>query len=164
MAGKSYHIYIHNETQPSGGGKKPTVPDKPDGGGKKPTVPDKPGGGKIPTIPGVVPGSGVVNTAIRMINGNMGAYGAIAAVVAAVRTAEQVVTAMNNVVAPLTGDYSFQMGWDNFMQMQNNVFHPISSSVNAVLQTEKWEAQRAKKAEERTLLGDTALNTLTKEV
>ncbi len=162
MAGKSYHIYIHNETQPSGGGgKKPTVPN---GGGKKPTKPNGEGWRSAWRLPGFVPGSGVVNTALKAIRGGMTPYGAIAAVVATVKTAEQVVTTMNSIVAPLTGDYAFQMGWDNLMQMQNNVLHPVSSSVRAILQTEKWEAQRAKKAEERSLLGDTALNTLTKEV
>lgn len=164
MAGnKSYHIYIHNEG--NGGGKKPTTPENGGGkedGGKKPTKPGRPW--RSTYVPSIVPGSRVINVALRAYRGSMTPYGVLAATITAVKTAEQVVTTMNNIVAPLTGDYVMQMAWSNAMQMQNNILNPISSSVRAMLQTEKWEVARAKQDENRTLLGDTALNTLTKEV
>lgn len=167
MAGASnYHIYIHNVVE----NRKPTVPNPPsDGGGSgSGTIPTPPSGGGStpPRMPGWVPGSQVVNTARRFqtAKGLALANVAIGVAIQAVKMTEQAITTMNDYVTKQTGDYASKLAWDNAMQTQKNVLHPVSSSIQAYLTREDWERRDKAVAEERSLLGDTALNTLTKGV
>lgn len=165
---KSYHIYIHNDK----GRRSPTKPNPPSqgGGNGSGTVPNPPsqggGGGTPPRVPGWVPGSRVVNTANRLSNarGLALANAIVATTILVVKATEQAITSANDYVSAQTGDYTAKLGWDNAMQTQKNVLHPVSSTIQAYLTRETWERRDKALAEERSLLGDTALNTLTKGV
>lgn len=166
----SYYIYIKNVKQEN----KKTTPkaptdyggdsDKGDGG-TKPTPPND-GGGKH--VPSFVPYSSQMNTVGRLFSSGTGAF-AKASITLAILTktlqiAEQTTTAINNYVSVQTGDYSSKLQWDNLDRSIKNVIHPISSSINALLTREAWERSNLAKDEQRTLLGDTQINTLTKGV
>jgi len=168
MPSGNYHIYIHNIVEQ----RKPTVPNPPSKGGSgngSGTVPNPPSGSgsSVPSrVPSFVPGSQVFNTLKRF----QSAKGltlppvAIGVAIQVVKSAEQAITTMNDYVSKQTGDYTSKLAWDNAMQTQKNVLHPVSSTIQAYLTREEWERRDKAVAEERSLLGDTAINTLTKGV
>lgn len=160
-----YHIYIHDKTGESASSPKgKTVPKSPTEK-KSDTAPTS---DTLPTISRYVPGSNAINAVIRFSNAAKGsgslAFSALSLAILVAKTVEKCGTAVNDYVATQTGDYSSKLTWDNTMQDINNMFHPVSSSINAFLAQERYERSDKAKAEERSLFGDAQLNTLTKGV
>lgn len=171
MAGNSsYYIYIKNIKQEN----RKTTPKAPSdyggdsdkGGGTKPTPPND-GDGRN-RVPSYVPYSSQMNTVGRLFSKGTSCFAkasiALGILVKTLKIAEQTTTAINNYVSVQTGDYSSKLKWDNIDRTIQNVTNPISSSVGAFLAQEAWERSDLAKDEQRTLLGDTQLNTLTKGV
>lgn len=161
-----YHIYIHDKTGGNASDPKgKTVPKSPSVA-KGDTSPN--GGDKYPTVSRYVPGSEIINAVSRFGNALNGsgslAFSALSLAILVAKTVEKCGTAVNDYVATQTGDYSSKLSWDNAMQDMNNLFHPVSSSINAFLTQERYERSDKAKAEERSLFGDAQLNTLTKGV
>ena len=166
----SYYIYIKNVKQEN----KKTTPKAPSdyggdsdkgNGGTKPTPPNEGGGKRVPSF---VPYSSQLNSVGRLFSSGTSAFVkasiSIAILTKTLQIAEQTTTAINNYVSVQTGDYSSKLKWDNLDRGIKNVIHPISSSINAFLTQEAWERSNMAKDEQRTLLGDTQINTLTKGV
>lgn len=166
----SYYIYIKNVKQEN----KKTTPkaptdyggdsDKGDGG-TKPTPPNDGGGKRVPSF---VPYSSQMNTVGRLFSSGTSGFAkasiALAIIVKTLQIAEQTTTAINNYVSVQTGDYSSKLKWDNLDMGIRNAISPITSSIRAFLTQEAWERSNLAKDEQRTLLGDTQINTLTKGV
>lgn len=95
-------------------------------------------------------------------------FGAAVAVVCAIAKAtEQAQKTVGKLVeqtASQTGDYSWSVQYNNMAQVQHNIFHPISSTLKAQQIEANWARANQKAEEQRSLLGDTAINTLTKGV
>ena len=60
-----------------------------------------------------------------------------------------------------TGYHGNQVGWQNFKQTINNVFHPFSSSINAHKTQRQWAIENQKLKQQRDLLGDSVINSWT---
>lgn len=179
MAGNgNYHIYIHQTKEiihkkvvtqkpssfsapTSGGGN--TTPRAPSGSG------DEEGGG-LNYVPRQVPGAGVYNGAIRIAKGfssGASAGGVIAAIVAIVKATEACQKAagkMNDYVATATGDYTRSIWHSNLASGHSVLMHPISSTWQAGQTEASWYRANQRIEEQRALLGDSAINTLTKGV
>ena len=166
----SYYIYIKNIKQEN----KKTTPKSPSdyggdsdkgNGGTKPTPPNEGGGKRVPSF---VPYSSQMNAVGKLFSNGTSAFVkasiSVAILAKTLQIAEQTTTAINNYVSVQTGDYSSKLKWDNLDRGIKNVIHPISSSINALLTQEAWERSNMAKDEQRTLLGDTQINTLTKGV
>jgi hypothetical protein len=164
----NYHIYIHNDkgSNPS----KPTTPRKvnsPAKSGKTTAKPIRIDDEGTKSVPSAVPFSSAINTAIKLGSkyGTAGAVVGVALAVAeVVKTANETTVKLNNYVANQTGDYTQSMAWSNYANQQHNLFHPISSTWNAILKEQEWAKANERTEQTRTLLGDSAINTLTKGV
>lgn len=164
----NYHIYIHNEkgSNPS----KPTTPRKvsaPAKTGKTTAKAIRVDDGDEKSVPSFVPFSSAINTAIKL-GSKYGTAGTIVGVALAVaevtKVANQTTVKLNNYIASQTGDYTQSMAWSNYATEQHNLFHPISATWNAVLREQEWAKANTRTEQTRTLLGDSAINTLTKGV
>lgn len=60
-----------------------------------------------------------------------------------------------------TGDYRDQVNWLNFKQVINNIFHPVSTLVQAHKTNIQWANQNYKAKQQRDLLGDSVINSYT---
>lgn len=167
----SYYIYIKNIKQEN----RKTTPKAPSDyggdsnkgdGGTKPKPPND--GDDRERVPSYVPYSRQMNTVGRLFSSGTSGFSkatiALAIIIKTLKIAEQTTTAINNYVSVQTGDYTSKLKWDNIDRTIKNVTSPISSSVGAFLAQEAWERSDLAKDEQRTLLGDTQINTLTKGV
>lgn len=160
----NYHIYIHQTKETVD--KKVIVHKIIGRPGGTPTDPSSPGGGGF-SVPSQIPGSGIANSIIRLArNGATAAsvMGVAVAVVKATEQAQKTVGKLAEQTASASGDYSWSIWWNNMATEQHNIFHPVSSWWNAQQTEASWARANKKVDEQRTLLGDAALNTLTKGV
>lgn len=92
---------------------------------------------------------------------------AVAAAIAMAKATEQAQKAVAKLAeetASATGDYTWSTWWNNMATTQHNIMHPISSYISAQQTQASWARADRATDEQRTLLGDTAINTLTKGV
>lgn len=163
----NYHIYIHQTKEIIR--KKVIVHQvtgKPGGTPTDPSSPGEGGGGGF-SVPSQIPGSGIANTVIRMSKSGVTASGVIALAVAVVKATEQAQKTVGKLAeqtASASGDYSWSIWWNNLANEQHNLFHPFSAWIGAQQTEASWARANKKVDEQRTLLGDAALNTLTKGV
>lgn len=118
-------------------------------------------------VPSAVPGSNAINSILDIVKNGASVASIAKAGIAVAKTTQKVqetVSKINNYVASQSGDYSFAMQWDDWAQTQKNIMHPVSGYVNSFFQKEAWAKENQRVSEQRTLLGDTAINTLTKGV
>lgn len=57
-----------------------------------------------------------------------------------------------------TGDYRASLGWNNFRQSFNAVFHPFSTTMDFAKTHQQWRIENTRKAMQRELLGDIVIN------
>lgn len=169
----NYHIYIHQtktiirkrvvtvKTSEFGGG----------GGGNVPRAPSDGGDGNNPrTIPSQVPGASIYNGAVRLAKAESagaavgGIIGIVIAVAKAAEAAQKAAGKMNDYVASATGDYSHALWYSNLGAGQRAVMHPFSTLWGAGQTEASWYRANQRTEEQRSLLGDSAINTLTKGV
>lgn len=162
----NYHIYIHQTKEVIH--KHVTaqkVSSSGNGGGTKSSGVG--GSKKIKRIPSQVPGSRIANTVIGIVNKGWTAGGVIGAVIAIAKATEFAQKSSGKLAeqtATLTGDYTYTTFHNNMAQTQHNILHPLSSSYKAQLVEASWLMASKRTDEQRSLLGDTAINTLTKGV
>lgn len=164
----NYHIYIH-QTKTIEHIHKHTVTHKFTGGG---------GGGSKPTAPSFGGGDGEFNlpnnitpSAVTKVMGSYAKYGyggaivtAIVAVAKATEKACKAAEKMSNLTSTMTGDYTYSIWWSNIMTGVNNTLHPVTALISAQQTEASWARANRKVEEQRTLLGDATINTLTKGV
>lgn len=171
----NYHIYIHQTKEIV---HKKVVVGKPSsfgtGTGRGNTEPSSPSGeddgGNLHQIPSQVPGSAIYNGAVRLSKASSagakvgGIIGIIVAVAKATEAAQKAAGKMNDYVASATGDYTHAIWYSNLANGQHILFHPISSTISAQQTEAQWYRANQRIEEQRSLLGDSAINTLTKGV
>lgn len=172
----NYHIYIHQtrevihrkvvtvkpsgfgSTNPSGGGSLPKAPSGEDDGGSPKQIPSQ--------VPGASIYNGVVRLAKAQSTGAMvgGVIGVIIAVAKAAEAAQKAAGKMNDYTASATGDYSHAIWYGNLAAGQHAIMHPFSTLWSAQQTEASWYRANQRAEEQRSLLGDSAINTLTKGV
>ena len=163
----SYYIYIRQQKEvihkhvwsqkPNGGG----------GGGGNGGKTKPKSSSNFTRVPSFIPGASAINSVLRIIDNGSSVAGATAMLTLGYKTAKTVMSTvqkMTNYVASQSGDYALSMQWDDWTASINNAMHPISAMVSNYMQQEKWAKANQRVSEQRTLLGDTAINTLTKGV
>lgn len=162
----NYHIYIHQTKEVVH--KHVTTQKISLGGGGKGTRSSGFGSSsKNKKIPSQVPGASIGNTIMSVAKNGWSAAGVIGIAVAVVKATEQAQKCVGKLAeqtASYTGDYTWTTWWNNMAQTQHNILHPISSYIKAQTTEASWAKASKKTDEQRTLLGDTAINTLTKGV
>ena len=169
MAQGDYHIYIHQTKEiihKRVTAQKPSQMGVSKTGGSN-TRPREAESTSKKYFPSQVPGSSVANSILRVSRNGASIGGVIGVAVAAAKATEQAQKAigkMNDYTAAYTGDYSFSIAYQNYAQYQHNIMHPISGYIRSELTQSSWARANRKVEEQRSLLGDTAINTLTKGV
>lgn len=158
-----YHIYIHQTKEII---HKKVVTHKVSGGSSGTSTKGFSSDEKTANLPTNLSPSGLVGIAKSAIRGSK--FGVAVAVVCAIAKAtEQAQKTVGKLVeqtASQTGDYSWSVQYNNMATIQHNIFHPISSTLKAQQIEANWAMANQKAEEQRSLLGDTAINTLTKGV
>ena len=161
-ANGNYHIYIHQTKEII---HKKVVTHKVAGGSGGTSTKGFSNKGNNFNIPNIS-SQGLMGVAKSAISGSK--FGVAVAVVCAVAKAtEQAQKTVGKLVeqtASQTGDYSWSVQYNNMARVQHNIFHPISSTLQAQQIEANWARANQKTEEQRSLLGDTAINTLTKGV
>lgn len=162
----NYHIYIHQTKEII---HKKVVTNKISfGSGKGGTKPSGiRGSDKSSRIPSQVPGSGIANSVLSIAKNGMSVGGVIGVAIAVAKATEQAQKAVGKLAeqtASQTGDYTWSTWWNNMSNAQHNVMHPFSAWLKAQQTDASWARANKKAEEQRSLLGDTALNTVTKGV
>lgn len=162
----NYHIYIHQtkevihkhvHTQKISSSGKET------GGTRSSGVS---GEKDLKRIPSQIPGSSLGNAIISGVKkgGVGGTIGIVVAVAKAVEQAQKACGKLAEQTASATGDYTFTTTYNNMAQTQHNIMHPLTSYIKAQETEASWLRASRRTEEQRSLLGDSALNTLTKGV
>lgn len=163
----NYHIYIHQTKEII---KKKVIVQEPSsfcGHGRCPAAPKDLINVDTARFPSSIPGSSVANSILSVQRNGVSLAGTIGVAVAIAKATEQVQKVagkMNDLVATATGDYSYATYYSNLAQYQHNLFHPVSSLLSAQQTQAEWARNARRTEETRSLLGDTAINTLTKGV
>lgn len=161
-----YHIYIHQTKEIIH--KKVTANKVSFGSGRSGTkVSNVKSDGKSASIPSQIPGAGVANSVLKLAKSGASAGGVIGIAIAVAKATEQAqktVAKIAEKTASQTGDYTWSTWWNNLANAQHNIMHPISSLLQAQQTEANWARANQKAEEQRSLLGDTAINTLTKGV
>lgn len=162
----NYHIYIHQTKEVIH--KRVATNKISFGSGNGNTKPSSPrGSGKSSRIPSSIPGSGVANSVLQLVKNGASVGGVIGVAIAVVKATEHAQKAVGKLAeqtASQTGDYTWTTWWNNMATTQHNVMHPLSSFFQAQQTEANWARANKKVEEQRSLLGDTAINTLTKGV
>lgn len=165
----NYHIYIHQTKEiihKKVSAQSPTQFGKSRAGGSA-TAPKEVGDSSFKRFPSQLPFSNVANSVLSVTRNGASVGGVIGILVAAAKATEQVQKVagkMNDLVATATGDYSYAVRYSNLAQYQHNLFHPVSSLLTSQMTQAEWARNNKRIDETRSLLGDTAINTLTKGV
>lgn len=158
----NYHIYIHQTKEII---KKKVITHKFVGSSNGTSTDGFSSKEKDFNIPNIS-SKGLMGVAKAAISGSK--FGVAVAVVCAIAKAtEQAQKAVGKLVeqtASATGDYSWSIEYNNMATIQHNIFHPISSTFQAQQTEANWARANKRAEEQRSLLGDTAINTLTKGV
>lgn len=164
----NYHIYIHQTKEVIH--KHTTAQKASNGSGSGNTIPrsvyNNDRQNKV-HIPSQVPGASIANNIISMSTEGASVGGVIGVVIAVAKATEQAQKAVAKLAeetASASGDYTWSTWWNNMATTQHNIMHPISSYISAQQMQASWARADRATDEQRTLLGDTAINTLTKGV
>ena len=147
-----YNIYIHDKTN---GSQKPTKARK--GGGTNTTAKNEgsSGGGSF---------GEEVATLKNIKNGikSMPTAGKLGIAVAVVKKAVEIVARTIDTVEPFvtreTGDYRFNVGWNNTKALWNTVTNPFGSALNYLTTRQTIRLANKRTEQERLLIGDAEVN------
>lgn len=161
-----YHIYIHQTKEIIH--KKVTANKISFGSGRGGTrVSNIRGDGKSARVPSQIPGASVANSVLSLAKGGASVGGVIGVAIAVAKATEQAQKTVGKIAertASQTGDYTWSTWWNNLANAQHNIMHPVSSLIRAQQTEASWAKANKKADEQRSLLGDTALATITKGV
>ena len=157
-----YNIYIHDKT---GGSQKPTKPRQQ--GESKPTSP------KVSESSSGQGGSGlgVFKKVKEFIKDDSagGGYGtALAIYITALKVAYKITTRVLDTVEPLvvreTGDYRWAVAYENIKTGIGMVTSPLRTGFNLLTNNRGLQLANKKQEQERLLLGDSVVNTVSRKV
>lgn len=159
----NYHIYIHQTKEVI---QKKTVTHKFSSGSRPTSTKGFSKKKSNLNIPSNISASSLVSVAKSAVSGSK--FGIAVAIVCAVakatEQAQKTVGKLAEQTASQTGDYTWSMWWNNMATQQHNVLHPVTSLLQAQQNEASWARANKKVEEQRSLLGDTTINTLTKGV
>lgn len=88
--------------------------------------------------------------------GKIGAVGI--AIMAAIHLTDKAITMYQAYAAPASGDYKFQIEYNNFKQSIHNTFHPFSTEIQRQYNTLQIKKENLANEQARLLLGGTYIN------
>ena len=153
-----YNIYIHDKTN---GSQKPTKPRRT--GGTNTT--SKQDGSKGDSIGGNIPTLANIKNGIKK---NIPAAGKIGIALLVVKKAAEITMKAIDVIEPFvtreTGDYRFNIAWNNAKATINTLTNPIGSVLNAMTTTQVITLVNKRLEQQRLLIGDAEVNAWERKV
>lgn len=153
-----YNIYIHTVSQ--GGNESPTIPwqlkttgnenGAVAGGEFSPSTAVKEGASFLRNPDSLI--AGVMSTAI----GKLGVGALIVKVIANIT--DKAITMYQSYAAPASGDYKFQIAYNNFKAGIQSVMHPFSTGLQAQMRDLQIRKENLANEQQRLLLGDSVIN------
>ena len=110
-------------------------------------------------------GISIASNPDSLVSSGIGAFAkaipAIAIAYAAIKLTDKAITTVNSFVTTETGDYRFTVGYENFKTNIRTVLTPFSSSLSALKSVQNMRIEDMKRSQQRELLGDSVINSLT---
>lgn len=149
-----YNIYIRT-LGTSGGESSPTQPWSDDGetGGKNPAT-------AINKVSGFIQNpDSIIGSIMRTPIGKIGAAAVlVGAMVAAISITDKAINMYQSYASSASGDYKYQIEYNNFKTQIHNGFHPFSTEIRKQMFNLQIKKENLANEQQRLLLGGTFLN------